>query len=44
MNEKLKLLPFYTVARMVEIDFRDLKISLIKKIDFYRDEIIKWAY
>lgn len=44
MSEKLKLLPFYTVARLIQIDFKELKHSLSTKIDEYRDNVIKWAY
>lgn len=44
MSEKLKLLPFYTVSRMIELDFKDLKLSLMERIDIYREGIIKWAY
>lgn len=36
MSEKLRLLPFFVVARMIEIDMRELKASLVKRIDFYR--------
>ena len=44
MSEKLTLLPFYTVGRLIELDFKDLKASLVEKIDLYRDGTIKWAY
>lgn len=44
MSEKLTLLPFYTVARMIEIDLKELKMSLTEKIDVYREGIVKWAY
>jgi hypothetical protein len=44
MNDKLRLLPFYTVARMIEIDFKDLKASLVDRIDIEREGIVKWAY
>lgn len=44
MQENLSLLPFYSVARLLEIDFRNLKAFLLEKIDHYRLEIITWAY
>jgi len=44
MVQDLNLLPFYTVARFVEIDFRDLRRALKKKVDDYREGIIHWAY
>ena len=44
MSDKLRLLPFYVAARMIESDFKDLKASLVQKIDIYRQGIIKWAY
>lgn len=36
MQEKLKLLPFYAVGRMIEIDFKELKASLMKRVDNYK--------
>jgi hypothetical protein len=44
MTERLTLLPFYSVGRFIEIDFRDLKKTLKSKIDDYKDGIIKWGY
>ena len=44
MSEKLTLLPFYTVGRMIEIDFKDLKASMVERIDVYKEGIVKWAY
>jgi hypothetical protein len=44
MVTKLDLLPFYTVGRFIEIDFRELRKSLRGKVDDYKDGIIRWAY
>lgn len=44
MSDQLKFLPFYAVARLIEIDFKDLKASLVERIDIYKEGIIKWAY
>lgn len=42
--QHLTLLPFYSVGRLIELDFRGLRQSLKKRVDDYRDGIIKWAY
>ena len=44
MVQKLTLLPFYTVGRLAEIDFRDLRKALKARADDYRDGIIRWGY
>ena len=44
MIQDLELLPFYSVARFIEIDFRDLKKSLKTKIHDYKDGITKSSY
>ena len=44
MVQRLALLPFYTVGRLIEIDFRDLRKALKARVDDYRDGIIRWAY
>jgi hypothetical protein len=44
MVQKLTLLPFYTVGRLIEIDFRDLRKALKARADDYRDGIVRWAY
>jgi hypothetical protein len=44
MVQHLTLLPFYTVGRLIELDFRDLRKSLKGRVDDYRDGIIRWAY
>jgi len=44
MLQKLTLLPFYTVGRLIEIDFRDLRKALKARVDDYKDGIIRWAY
>ena len=44
MVQKLSLLPFYTVGRLIELDFRELRKSLKGHADDYRDGILRWAY
>lgn len=44
MVAHLSLLPFYTVGRLIELDFRDLRKSLKGRVDDYRDGIVRWAY
>lgn len=44
MVQRLTLLPFYTVGRLIELDFRDLRKSLKGRVDDYRDGIVRWAY
>jgi hypothetical protein len=44
MVQRLSLLPFYTVARFIEIDLRELRRALKSRVDDYRDGIIRWAY
>ena len=44
MSDKLYLLPFYTVGRLIEIDFRDLRKALKTRLLDYRDGIIRWGY
>ena len=44
MIQRLSLLPFYTVARFIEIDFRELRKSLKTRVDDYKDGITRWAY
>ena len=39
MVQRLTLLPFYTVGRLIEIDFRDLRKALKARVDDYRDGI-----
>ena len=43
MHDQLAFLPFYTVGRLIEIDFKDLKASFVEKIVIYSEGIIKWA-
>lgn len=44
MITRLDLLPFYTVGRFIEIDFRELRKSLREKVNDYKDGIVRWAY
>lgn len=44
MVQRLNLLPFFTVGRMIELDFRELRRALRGKIEDYREGIIRWAY
>lgn len=44
MVQRLNLLPFYSVGRLLELDFRDLRKTLKMRVDDYRDGIIRWAY
>lgn len=44
MIHRLTFLPFYTVARFIEIDFRDLRRALKKRVEDYREGIIHWGY
>ena len=44
MITRLDLLPFYTVGRFIEIDFRELRKSLREKVNDYKDGIVRWDY
>ncbi len=44
MIQKLTLLPFYTVGRMMELDFRELRRALRGRVEDYREGTIRWAY
>lgn len=43
MKNQLNLVPFYSVGRMLEIDFRELKKSLVDRVESYREAITRWA-
>lgn len=43
MKAHLDLIPFYSVGRMLEIDFRELKKCLVDHLENYKESITRWA-
>lgn len=44
MSEHMDTMPFFCCARLMEIDFRQLKMELEGRLENYKDSIIKWAH
>lgn len=44
LTQHVDTMPFFCCARLVEIDFRELKAELESRLESYRDQIIKWAH
>jgi hypothetical protein len=43
MKNQLSLVPFFSVGRLLEIDFRELKKCLVEHIENYKESITRWA-
>lgn len=44
MDQHVGTMPYFSCARLVEIDFRELKNELENRLESYKESILRWAH